>query len=92
LREYIERSSGERWHYSGEVDLVLVNGWLAKESDPTIDWVSTLSGQLTDQTSGAKTLTLASVIEPSCGEAVARALTHPANVDGVSDPAVNCAR
>ena len=63
LREYVERSSAGRWQYSGDVDLVLVNGWRVEGSDPIVDWVSTISGQITDQMAGTKTLTLGGVVE-----------------------------
>jgi len=63
MREHVERCSERRWEYSGETDLVLVNGWLAEGGEPTIDWTSTIYGQITDQAAGAKTLTVAGVIE-----------------------------
>ena len=63
LRQDIERSSERRWEYSGGTDLVLVNGWLFERGEPTVDWASTISGQITDRTDGTKTLTLANVIE-----------------------------
>ena len=63
LREHVEQSSEGRWQYSGEADLVLINGWLAEKGEPTIDWPSTISGQVTDHTAHARTLTLAGVIE-----------------------------
>jgi hypothetical protein len=63
IREYIERSSERRWEYSGGTDLVLINGWLPEEGELTVDWASTISGQVTDQQAGIKTLTLANVIE-----------------------------
>jgi hypothetical protein len=40
----VERESGGRWSYSGDADLVLVNGWLEPWGEPTIDWESTMSG------------------------------------------------
>jgi hypothetical protein len=63
LRRYIEQASERRWEYSGGTDLVLINGWLATRAEPTIDWASTISGQITDQAAGTRTLTLANVIE-----------------------------
>ena len=63
LRSHIEKLSQNRWQYSGGTDLVLINGWLAEQGEPTIDWVSTISGQITDRFAGIKTLTLANVIE-----------------------------
>jgi len=63
LREYIERSSERRWEYSGGTDLVLIGGWLPDRGEPTIDWASTICGQVTDQNAGTKTLTLAAIIE-----------------------------
>ena len=41
LRAHIERKSEGRWRYSGGADLVLVNGMLVDDGEPTIDWVST---------------------------------------------------
>ena len=63
LRGHVERSSQGRWQYSGGTDLVLINGWLVEGNDPSIDWASTVSGQVADQAAGARTLTLANVIE-----------------------------
>lgn len=63
LRRKVESLSDGRWMYSGETDLVLVNAWLAECDEPTIDWPSTISGQITDRTAGTTTLTLAGVIE-----------------------------
>jgi hypothetical protein len=42
----VERESGGRWSYSGDADLVLVNGWLEPRGQPTIDWESTMSGKI----------------------------------------------
>jgi hypothetical protein len=42
----VERESQHRWKYSGDSDLVLVNGWLEPHGLPTIDWQSTMSGQV----------------------------------------------
>lgn len=63
LRHHIERSSMGRWEYSGCTDLVLVNGYLSERGEPVIDWASTISGQVTDQATGTRTLTLAEVVE-----------------------------
>jgi hypothetical protein len=63
IREYVERESGRRWEYSGSTDLVLINCWIHEHGEPTIDWASTISGQLTDQVDGVQTLTLANIIE-----------------------------
>jgi hypothetical protein len=63
LRRQVEESSEHRWEYSGGTDLVLINVWLPEYGDPTIDWASTFSGQITDRVSGTRTLTLSNVIE-----------------------------
>lgn len=63
LREHVEHSSGGRWKYSGGADLVLINAWLVEDGEPTIDWMSTIAGEVTDHRSGARTLTLAGVVE-----------------------------
>jgi hypothetical protein len=63
LRKYIEDSSGHRWEYSGGIDLVLISVWLESRGDPTIDWVSTISGQISDRAAGIQTLTLGNVVE-----------------------------
>ena len=63
LRDHVEQASERRWVYSGDADLVLVNAWLPAESDPAIDWVSTIAGQVTDQGAGTRTLTLAGIVE-----------------------------
>ena len=63
LREHVEQSSEGLWEYSGGADLVLVSGWLAAGDEPVVDWASTISGQLTDQSAGTRSLTLANVIE-----------------------------
>jgi hypothetical protein len=63
LRRHVEESSGQRWQYSGGTDLVLINGWLPDRGEPSIDWVSTISGQVTDQADGTRTLTLANIVE-----------------------------
>ena len=63
LRVRIEESSENRWQYSGGTDLVLINGWLSEQGEPTIDWDSTISGQVTDRSAGIQTLTLGNVIE-----------------------------
>jgi hypothetical protein len=63
LRVRIEQSSEYRWQYSGGTDLVLISAWLVDQGEPVMDWASTISGQVTDQSVGTQTLTLASVIE-----------------------------
>lgn len=63
LRARVERASAGRWSYSGEVDLVLVNGLLVQDGKPVIDWASTISGPITDPSTGTRTLTLAGVVE-----------------------------
>ena len=63
FRNEVEHLSDHRWKYSGSTDLVLINCWLAERGEPTIDWVSTISGQITDQADGTRTLTLANIIE-----------------------------
>lgn len=63
LREHVEQSSEHRWLYSGEADLVLINGWLGEAGEPDIDWVSTVFGELTDHTRGVHTLSLPEAIE-----------------------------
>lgn len=62
LRRTVESQSHQRWVYSGETDLVLISGW-EDNGCLGLDWDSTIGGQITDQVAGAKTLTLASVIE-----------------------------
>ena len=42
----IKHECGGRWSYSGDSDLVLVNGWLEPSGEPTIDWDSTISGKV----------------------------------------------
>ena len=63
LRRHIENSSNRRWEYSGGVDLILINAWLPGQGELTIDWASTISGQITDLAAGIHTLTLGNVIE-----------------------------
>lgn len=46
LRQHVEDSTERRWQYSGGSDLVLVNAYVPESGDPTIDWVSTLSGTI----------------------------------------------
>jgi hypothetical protein len=62
LREHIETFSGGRWEFSGQTDLVLVNGWLEPGAEPTIDWASTISGELAEHSERGR-LNLASVVE-----------------------------
>jgi hypothetical protein len=68
LRRHIERSSEHRWEYSGGVDLVLINAWIEPRGDPTIDWSSTISGQVSDRAAGIRTLTLGNVVERITGD------------------------
>jgi hypothetical protein len=63
LRAHVEAAGEGRWQFSGGADLVLVNGMLPETGEPTIDWASILSGQLTDGDVGVKTLTLGAVVE-----------------------------
>ncbi len=63
FRNDVERMSGRRWQYTGGTDLVLVNAWLVEHGEPTIDWASTISGQITDETTAVRTLTLGESIE-----------------------------
>jgi hypothetical protein len=59
----VERLSGRRWEYSGGTDLVLINAWLVEQGEPVVDWDSAVSGQLTDDVTAARTLTLGEIIE-----------------------------
>jgi hypothetical protein len=77
LRAHVEEASERRWQFSGGADLVLVNGWLPETGDPTVDWASTVSGQLTDRDVGVRTLTLAAVIE-RISQDLEQALEDPA--------------
>ncbi len=63
LCRQIENSSEPQWEYSGGVDLVLINAWLPAQGDPTIDWASTISGQVSDRVAAIQTLTLGNVVE-----------------------------
>lgn len=63
MRRHVEKSSEQRWKYSGSADLVLVNGYSPERGEPTIDWASTVSGQVSDQAAGIWSLTLGNVIE-----------------------------
>ena len=63
LRRHVEYASERRWVYSGGTDLILINGWMPDRGEPTIDWASTISGRVTDQADGTRTLTLANIIE-----------------------------
>jgi len=63
FRDHVERESDGRWRYSGETDLVLANTYVPDVGELTIDWQSTISGQLTDTEVGTRTMTLAGVIE-----------------------------
>ncbi len=63
LRRHIEYSSEDRWCYSGDTDLVLINVYFPKRGEATVDWPSIISGQLTDVSTGNRTLNLANIIE-----------------------------
>ncbi|MFZ2112255.1 MAG: hypothetical protein WAU77_00835 [Solirubrobacteraceae bacterium] len=66
IRRHIEDASAGLWRYSGNTDLVLIGCWLSGQmysSHITIDWQSTLSGELTDREAGVTTLTLGAVVE-----------------------------
>ena len=85
LRRHIELSSERRWEYSGGTDLVLISAWLVDQGEPTVDWASTISGQLTDQEAGTKTLTLANVIERITRDIETRAEDASYGVSEVTD-------
>ncbi len=85
LRRHVEERSGGRWHYSGGTDLVLINCWVPDQGEPTIDWASTICGQLTDRGEGTQTLTLANIIERITHD-LEQALKDPAyGVGAVTD-------
>jgi hypothetical protein len=63
FRREIEDFSEGRWRYSGGTDLVLVSGWMPARGTPTVDWRTTVSGAVTDDTTGAMTLSLPEVVE-----------------------------
>jgi len=63
LRRHVERASDGRWAYSGGTDLVLINAWTVPEGDPVVDWRSTISGQLSDDSAGTTPVTLGNAIE-----------------------------
>lgn len=63
FRIEIERLSEKRWQYSGTTDLVLASAWLASNSEPTVDWATTVSGSLTDVLTGTVSVSLPEVIE-----------------------------
>ena len=63
FRMEIERLSDGRWQYSGTTDLVLTSAWLASNSEPTVDWGTTVSGSLTDVLTGTVSVSLPEVIE-----------------------------
>ncbi|MEU0075391.1 hypothetical protein ABZ027_38555 [Streptomyces sp. NPDC006332] len=67
LRRKVELQSDRRWKYSGETDLVLVNGYMPELGEITIDWSSTISGRIDhrDRTAG---LTLSGAIERITGD------------------------
>jgi hypothetical protein len=62
-RNEISRKSGERWVYSGGVDLVLINAIVGEGREVTIDWASTFSTNLAEQRGTSAKLTLAEAIE-----------------------------
>ncbi|MFI2078034.1 hypothetical protein [Streptomyces triculaminicus] len=85
LRKHVEQSSDRRWEYSGGTDLVLVNGYLPDRGDPTIDWASTISGQVTEQATGTRTLTLGEIVERMTRD-LEEAMEDPAyGVSGVTN-------
>lgn len=63
LRQHVEKASEGRWRYSGGTDLVLINGWMPEVGDPSVDWPSTISGCVTDDSTGTVSLALPEVIE-----------------------------
>lgn len=63
LRAHIEDCSDNAWRFSGEIDLVTVNAWVAFGCEPSIDWESTQSGSLTDET-----MTISQVVEAVSSE------------------------
>jgi len=62
FREQIEQASAGRWRYSGEADLVLINAYMPERGAPTVDWESTISGCITDTSTG-RTLSLSQIVE-----------------------------
>lgn len=63
FRRDLERETNHRWHYSGGSDLVLLNAVVDRSGAVTVDYDSVISGPMTDPRDGARTLTLAQVIE-----------------------------
>lgn len=63
FRTDIERLSEGRWQYSGTTDLVLAAAWLASDSEPAVDWATTVSGSLTDVLTGTVSVSMPEVIE-----------------------------
>jgi hypothetical protein len=64
LRDRVESCSQGRWSYSGGTDLALTSVWLPiADEPPQIAWESTLSGCVTDSSTGTTTLSLPEVIE-----------------------------
>jgi hypothetical protein len=51
------------WSFSGDADLVLVNGYLAAGSDPLVDWESLQGGPLVDANGRYRQMSLGGVIE-----------------------------
>lgn len=63
FRRDLERETNRRWRYSGGSDLVLLNAVVDRSGAVTVDYDSVISGPMTDSRDGARTLTLAQVIE-----------------------------
>jgi hypothetical protein len=61
MRKFVQ-SQGS-WGYSGEADLVLVNGYLAAGSEPLLDWESLQGGPLVDPNGRYRQMSLGGVIE-----------------------------
>jgi hypothetical protein len=76
FRMDIERLSEGRWQYSGTTDMVLASAWLASNSEPTVDWATTVSGSLTDALTGTVSVSLPEVIERLSRE-IEQALQSP---------------
>jgi hypothetical protein len=63
FRAEIEGYCDGRWRYSGGTDLVVASGWLPAAGKPRVDWRTTISGSVTDETTGVITLSLPEIIE-----------------------------
>jgi len=63
LRSHVEDLSTGLWQYSGDVDLVLTNVYLARGEEPFIDWRSTAARTLTRPDGRYDTMSLGGVIE-----------------------------